>query len=114
MFEASSFPIENLERQLNEADFAVLVAGADDEVSSRGEKTLAPRDNVVFEAGLFMGALSRGRTFLLAPKGQKVKVPSDLFGMACLRFDPATTDLADSVSEAGRELVRIISAKGSR
>lgn len=114
IFEASSFPIEDLERQLGEADFAVLVAGADDEVISRGKQMPAPRDNVVFEAGLFMGALSRGRTYLLAPKGQSVKIPSDLLGMGTLRFDPVAADPVAGVADACHELARLIAAKGPR
>jgi CRP/FNR family cyclic AMP-dependent transcriptional regulator len=55
VFGASHFPIEDLERELQRSDFAVLVAGADDQVISRGSSAGAPRDNVVFELGLFMG-----------------------------------------------------------
>jgi CRP/FNR family transcriptional regulator, cyclic AMP receptor protein len=44
-------------------------------------KRMSPRDNVIFELGLFMGALSRERTLVLVPKGMDFKVPSDLLGM---------------------------------
>ena len=48
-FGASQFPIIDLEKQVQEADFAVLVLGTDDVVESRNEKFDAPRDNVIFE-----------------------------------------------------------------
>ena len=49
VFSLSRFPIAELEKQVQEADFAVLVLGPDDEVVSRNEKSDAPRDNVILE-----------------------------------------------------------------
>jgi predicted nucleotide-binding protein len=65
VFGASHFTLEDLEAQLAASDFAVLVATPDDVVSSRGKTGGAPRDNIVFELGLFMGALTRHRTFIV-------------------------------------------------
>ena len=48
----------------------------------------SPRDNVVFEAGLFGGALGIRRTFILHADGSKL--PSDLLGLTAVRYDPAT------------------------
>ena len=53
--------IEGLEREIDESDFAVLIFSGDDELVSRRWRRKAPRDNVVFESGLFMGALGRDR-----------------------------------------------------
>lgn len=91
VFSASSFPIDDLDAQLRRADFAVLIGGADDQVISRGVQSEAPRDNVIFELGLFMGALSRFRTFLVIPKGTKVKLPTDLLGLNCIYYDATAT-----------------------
>src|SRR5215218_8487399 len=49
----------------------------------------SPRDNVVFEAGLFGGALGIRRTFILHATGSKL--PSDLLGLTAVRYDPATS-----------------------
>jgi CRP/FNR family cyclic AMP-dependent transcriptional regulator len=114
VFGASSFAIESLETQIGIADFAVLVVGPDDQVTSRGVASDAPRDNVVFELGLFMGALSRLRTFLLAPKGRKVKLPTDLLGLTTLLFDPAASNPADMVKRAVDDLTKIIGDKGPK
>ena len=65
IFGAGSFPLEALERELERVDFAVLVLSPDDTVISRDTANDVPRDNIVFELGFFMGALSRSRTFLL-------------------------------------------------
>ena len=67
VFGASQFPISELEKQVQEADFAAVILGPDDQVVSRRERTEAPRDNVIFELGLFMGALSHHRTFIIVP-----------------------------------------------
>ena len=48
----------------------------------------SPRDNVVFEAGLFGGALGIRRTFILHADGSKL--PSDLLGLTSVRYDPAS------------------------
>ena len=49
----------------------------------------SPRDNVVFEAGLFGGVLGMRRTFILHASG--AKLPSDLLGLTCVRYGDAAT-----------------------
>jgi CRP/FNR family cyclic AMP-dependent transcriptional regulator len=114
VFGASSFPIDDLEAQIGIADFAVLVAGPDDQVNSRGNQSDAPRDNLIFELGLFMGALSRSRTFILVPRGVKVKIPTDLLGLTCLLFDPHPAKPGDAVRTAVGDLAAIIIKKGPK
>jgi predicted nucleotide-binding protein len=117
VFAASSFPIDDLEAQLGIADFAVLVAAADDRVISRGAEADAPRDNVILELGLFMGELSRHRTFLLAPRGVNLKIPTDLLGLTPLcyeRVDGPDANHSLAVAEAAAGLARIIEEKGAR
>lgn len=114
VFGASSFPVDDLATLVKIADFAVLVIGADDLVTSRGNQSDAPRDNVIFELGLCMGDLSRSRTFILAPKGIKVKIPSDLFGLTCLEFDPPPAKPGDAVGTAVKDLAAIIIENGPR
>ena len=92
VFGASQFPISELEKQVQEADFAALILGPDDQVVSRNEKTDAPRDNVIFELGLFMGALSHQRTFMIVPRGRKVKIPTDLLGLIPLDYKTGNSD----------------------
>ena len=114
VFGASRFPIEDLEAQVKAADFALLVAGMDDEVTSRGIVSGAPRDNVIFELGLFMGALSRQRTFILTPKGTSIKLPTDLLGITHLRFDPGAPDADMAVESAVADLAEIVKRDGPR
>jgi CRP/FNR family transcriptional regulator, cyclic AMP receptor protein len=114
VFGASQSAIEALEVQLRLSDFAVLVAGKDDKVRSRSKQTDAPRDNVIFELGLFMGALSRKRTFLLVPRGVDLKIPSDLLGQTPLQFDPTKRDRAKALLVPAGELVGIVQKNGAK
>jgi predicted nucleotide-binding protein len=86
VFRASKYSIEALEEEVDKSDFGVVVAAADDVTFSRGEVHFSPRDNVTFELGFFMGRLGRFRTLLLAPRGEEVKLPSDLRGLTALDY----------------------------
>ena len=111
VFGASEATIESLEAMAREADFAVLVLTADDLVRSRKRQQIAPRDNVVFELGLFMGAIGRPRTFMLVEQSKKqIRVPPDLEGLTYLRFSRANrkslTDAARQIRSALQGTVR--------
>lgn len=80
VFSPSESNIEALVEQAKSCDFAILVLTPDDWVKSRGKLKIAPRDNVIFELGLFMGAIGRNRTYLLTTK-TTMKLPSDLDGI---------------------------------
>src|SRR5690606_24714850 len=68
-------------------DFGILIGTADDKVEYRGQEVLQPRDNVLFELGLFTGRLGTSRCALLIEKG--VKFPTDFQGITLARFDKA-------------------------
>ena len=88
VFAPSTFPIESLDQVLRTFDFAALILSPDDTVESRGTMTLAPRDNIVFELGLFMGVLGHSRTFMIYPRGIDIKIPTDLAGITPLTYSP--------------------------
>src|SRR6188508_740525 len=83
--------LDRLVELSQEVDFAAFVFAQDDwtttDASQGGQAS--PRDNVVFEAGLFGGALGMRRTFILHANG--AKLPSDLLGLTCVRYDDALT-----------------------
>lgn len=113
VFGASQFPIEDLESQVNAADFAVLVLGPDDKVTSRSETSNAPRDNVVFELGLFMGALSRQRSFIVLPAKEDIKIPTDLMGLTPLRYrTEKSEELSSLLAPVCDDLRSIVLTKG--
>jgi CRP/FNR family transcriptional regulator, cyclic AMP receptor protein len=115
IFSASHFPIEDLEFEVQSSDFAILVLGPDDRVVSRSKSYSAPRDNVIFELGLFMGSLSRQRTFLVMPDGLDIKIPSDLLGLTVLRYPKgATRSLSTRLRPVCKQLRTAFSHKGPK
>jgi CRP/FNR family cyclic AMP-dependent transcriptional regulator len=90
VFGPTRYTMEDLEREVANADFAIAVVMGDDVIRSRKQQSVAPRDNVVFELGLFMGQIGRQRTFMVVPRGIKLKMPSDLLGLNPLSFVPPT------------------------
>jgi Predicted nucleotide-binding protein containing TIR-like domain len=85
--------LDRLVELTREVDFAAFVFALDDWTSNPSDESAqgqaSPRDNVVFEAGLFGGALGMRRTFILHAKG--AKLPTDLLGMTAVRYPPALT-----------------------
>lgn len=79
LFQAGDMTLDSLLKAARSFDFAVLVATADDVTTSRGSTVETPRDNVILELGIFMGALGRKRAYVLTDEGP-VKLPTDLLG----------------------------------
>src|ERR1700749_1051601 len=83
--------LDRLVELTREVDFAAFVFAQDDWTSMPGDEArpgqASPRDNVVFEAGLFGGALGMRRTFILHANG--AKLPTDLLGLTTVRYDPS-------------------------
>lgn len=77
VFKPSLSNMESLEIIAPKCDFALMVLSGDDRISYRGEKLDAPRDNVIFELGYFMGVIGRTRSFFLV---DGAKIPTDLCG----------------------------------
>jgi hypothetical protein len=98
-FNPGTTTLERLLELTREMDFAAFVFAQDDWTSNSppasdpaGSGQASPRDNVVFEAGLFGGVLGMRRTFILHARGSKL--PSDLLGLTSVRYDtiaPAET-----------------------
>jgi hypothetical protein len=111
-FQLTKAYIESLERLLDTSDFAVMVLTPDDLTTSRESEIASPRDNVVFELGLFFGRLGRDRCFLIRRRDLDLKLPSDLLGIEPASFsispgqdlatalEPACTRIGKAIREA--------------
>jgi predicted nucleotide-binding protein len=79
--------LDAIRRQVYLSDFAILVVSPDDEIIKRSQYGSVPRDNVIFELGLFMGMLGPNRSFCLSVTiktkntENEVFIPSDLKGV---------------------------------
>lgn len=91
-FGPSQYPLESLENKLESTDFAIFVFVPDDVTTAREKKTHTVRDNVLFELGLFMGKISRERTFVIVPRGVELHLPTDLDGLTLLYYDANRDD----------------------
>jgi CRP/FNR family transcriptional regulator, cyclic AMP receptor protein len=111
VFFAGGYPLEALEQEVAQADFAVAIAEPDDIIESRGVKSHTVRDNVLFELGLFMGKLTRHRTILVHPKIKDLKIPSDLHGLTLISYEHGDTSTLkmrlDPVCETIRQLIKM-------
>jgi predicted nucleotide-binding protein len=112
VFRASWYPIESLERQLDQSDFAIAIAQPDDITLSRGGSSPTARDNVIFELGLFIGRIGRQRSFLVEPRGEEVKLPTDLSGITALSYKYDPENLASAVGPACNRIRAIIKDLG--
>ena len=94
-FNPGTTTLERLLELAQEVDFAAFVFAQDDWTTNSppasdpsGSGQASPRDNVVFEAGLFCGALGMRRTFILHASGSKL--PTDLLGLTSVRYKATT------------------------
>jgi CRP/FNR family cyclic AMP-dependent transcriptional regulator len=112
IFGPSKTPIESLELQLEDSDFAVFVLGNDDTLISRDCEYSVPRDNIVFELGLFIAKLGRNRVFIVKERSAILKIPSDLLGVGVIEYilkgknldadlGPVCTKIRDEVNKIG-------------
>jgi len=88
-FNPGTSTLERLVELTREVDFAAFLFAQDDWTNvGAGSAQASPRDNVVFEAGLFGGVLGMRRTFILHASG--AKLPTDLLGLTCARYASPT------------------------
>ncbi|XZE43915.1 TIR domain-containing protein [Pirellulaceae bacterium SH467] len=82
---------------------------------SRHEAYEAPRDNVIFELGLFMGRLDRNRSFIIKDQHADIKIPTDLLGVSPITYvsNPGE-DLSAPVATICTELRKVIKSVGVR
>ena len=86
VFKVTNYTLETLEDEVDQADFAIAVAHCDDIAAIREKEWPVPRDNVIFELGLFMGRRGRARAILMEPREDKVKLPSDFAGVTTIGY----------------------------
>lgn len=115
VFKASKTSIENLVVTAEGSDFGVLVLGPDDEIKSRDTVFDGPRDNVIFELGLLIGAIGRDRVFIVKEQKSKIKMPTDLLGTTPLEYQPGKPeDLQARVAAVCSEIRKTAAKVGAR
>lgn len=110
-FDLGTTTLERLLELTREVDFAAFLFARDDWTAAGspvppvpGSGEASPRDNVVFEAGLFGGVLGMRRSFILHSSG--AKLPTDLLGLTCLRYgEPVTAAETRLLSQKLRQAI---------
>lgn len=100
-FRLSSSTIEDLVEKSSTVDFALFIFAPDDIMTIRDRNEHVVRDNVIFEMGLFVGAIGKSRSFVLKPRDVDMHLPTDLLGVTPADFDANRSD-GDLVSATNR------------
>lgn len=116
VFGPTGTTISALLEKAQNSDFAALVLTPDDSVVSRAAENAVARDNVIFELGLFLGALGPRRVFIIHPRNQELRLPSDLAGVTCLTYRSNRTDqnLQAAIGPAATAIRNRIATDGLR
>lgn len=107
--------LEDLETVIKGMDFGVLVCTKDDHVTNaaRGVDQMAPRDNVILELGMCVGALGRKRTFVVKPEGRDLKIPSDYYGTTIIPYKEGIP-LEEAMKPACDAIRGVVTFEGTR
>lgn len=106
LFRGSNYAIEALEAELDRADVAIAIPGADPQ---------SGHDNIIFELGFFMGRLGRHRTFLVEARSDAVELPAELAGINTVTYSLAIgdgKDLKHALAPACEKLRKLIHELG--
>ena len=76
--------LETLVKSASLFDFGFMIFSADDEATIRDNHFETPRDNILFEYGLFLGRVGLDRAFIIAE--DEVKIPTDILGITHTRY----------------------------
>lgn len=98
VWETNRSTFDNLIRMSNFFDFGVFIATADDVTLTNDNLVIEPRDNIILEMSLFLGAMGHNKSFLLVEEG--VKLPSDFSGIYMPRFDKTKEETINAACSA--------------
>ncbi len=125
-FRLSNHTAEDLIRMSSDVDFAIFVFHPDDTAEIRGETKQVVRDNVIFELGLFIGAIGRTRCYMVRPRDVDLYIPTDLVGLTLADYDtsrieedadsaliPACTKIKAEMRRNGLRQVTVVTETGT-
>lgn len=97
-------------------DFVILVLSGDDTLRHRNQEYAVPRDNILFELGLYIGKLGNQRTFFVYDTSVNLKLPSDLAGYTGATYNmPASpADLPGALAKACTDIKSRVEHLGLR
>ncbi len=88
-------------------DFGIIVLTPDGLISQDNSTSLIPRDNVLFELGLFVGLLGQERTFIVHENVNNLRLPDYILGISCGRFtQPKNENFAAAMGPVCQQIRR--------
>ena len=110
LFKQNESTFDGLLRISTEVDFAVFIWGASDLIRTKRQSIPSPRDNVVWETGLFLGALGKDRVFMVVDKTVSLKIPTDYSGITRAYYEgwPKGTSGISAVSSVCKVIDRSV------
>ena len=90
IFHTGEYNLDSLLNITQKIHGATIISTPDDKIWYRGSESLAPRDNILFEMGLFIKALGRKHVGLIFCKdevGHSPKIPTDIHGLNVIFFE---------------------------
>lgn len=107
--------LESLIDALDRFDYAVLLMTPDDLMAHSGQPVYKPRDNIMIEFGLFVGALGRDRAVAMRPFHEPIHIPTDLAGVTVAPLKPSTDPTQKyDVTDGCKTIAATIKKKGRR
>jgi predicted nucleotide-binding protein len=94
-FNPGDFTLDNLLLFSSLYEFGIFVLSTDDlTLGPANVLNIEPRDNVIFELGIFMGAVGRSRAFAVVVDDGRgdVKLPTDLAGATYVKITPGALE----------------------
>jgi hypothetical protein len=88
IFTAGEPTLVDLMSAVREHDYGIFICTPDDITRSRSLDSHSPRDNVLLEAGMFLGRYGIGRGFIIAPRDiPNFRLPSDFRGITVADYE---------------------------
>lgn len=114
VFSLSVTPLDSITEALAASDFGIFVFSPDDETIIRGNVSDSVRDNVIFELGLFIGALGKRRCFIVMPDNVDLRIPTDLVGVTPAKYsgERDKSEIAASLGPACHEIRQAMKLQG--
>lgn len=107
--------LDSLLTGVKDCDFGIFIFSPDDVLTIRDETLGSVRDNVLFEFGLFLGALGKERAFFILPQDQgTLRLPTDLLGISTLTFSPRADRMEAALGPACFKILQAIEKYGVR
>ncbi|WP_411288573.1 nucleotide-binding protein [Phenylobacterium sp.] len=114
VFTPTASTLADLLEVARKTDFAAFVFTPDDIRVMRLEQGATPRDNVVFELGLMIGARGSDRCVYVMPDDEKLQLPTDLLGLTPLTYVSKRQDanLLAALGPAANRIRRMLQVVG--